>query len=168
MVKKYKRRKKIYKINPKQLRKWQQEHMYQSDQISCSVMSDSLWPHESQHARPPCPYFKCKWIKCSNQNTQTEWIQKKKKQQKTHIYALYKKPTSDLKTHIDWKWEDGKICSMHKPMNFCVAKAIRKLASSKVCLGSQARLRNQGRNLTSCCCLPLALYILNGGTRAWK
>ena len=26
-----------------------------SDQISCSVMSDSLWPHESQHARPPCP-----------------------------------------------------------------------------------------------------------------
>ena len=28
---------------------------FTSDQISCSVMSDSLWPHESQHARPPCP-----------------------------------------------------------------------------------------------------------------
>ena len=27
---------------------------------------------------------------------------------KTYIYAVYKKPTSDLKTHIDWKWEDGK------------------------------------------------------------
>ena len=26
-----------------------------SDQISRSVMSDSLLPHESQHARPPCP-----------------------------------------------------------------------------------------------------------------
>ena len=26
-----------------------------SDQFSPSVMSDSLWPHESQHARPPCP-----------------------------------------------------------------------------------------------------------------
>ena len=26
-----------------------------SDQISCLVMSDSLRPHESQHARPPCP-----------------------------------------------------------------------------------------------------------------
>ena len=26
-----------------------------SDQISCSVMSDSLRPHESQHARSPCP-----------------------------------------------------------------------------------------------------------------
>ena len=23
--------------------------------FSHSVMSDSLWPHESQHARPPCP-----------------------------------------------------------------------------------------------------------------
>ena len=26
-----------------------------SDQISRSVVSDSLRPHESQHARPPCP-----------------------------------------------------------------------------------------------------------------
>ena len=26
-----------------------------SDQISCSVVSDSLRPHESPHARPPCP-----------------------------------------------------------------------------------------------------------------
>ena len=26
-----------------------------SVQFSCSVMSYSLWPHESQHARPPCP-----------------------------------------------------------------------------------------------------------------
>ena len=26
-----------------------------SDQISCSVVSNSLQPHESQHARPPCP-----------------------------------------------------------------------------------------------------------------
>ena len=26
-----------------------------SVQLSCSVVSDSLRPHESQHARPPCP-----------------------------------------------------------------------------------------------------------------
>ena len=26
-----------------------------SVQFSCSVMSDSLWPHESQHTRPPYP-----------------------------------------------------------------------------------------------------------------
>ena len=26
-----------------------------SVQFRCSVVSDSLWPHESQHARPPCP-----------------------------------------------------------------------------------------------------------------
>ena len=29
--------------------------LIRSDQISCSVLSDSLRPHESQHARPPCP-----------------------------------------------------------------------------------------------------------------
>ena len=28
---------------------------YRSDQISRSVVSNSLRPHESQHARPPCP-----------------------------------------------------------------------------------------------------------------
>ena len=28
---------------------------YQFSQFSCSVMSDSLRPHESQHTRPPCP-----------------------------------------------------------------------------------------------------------------
>ena len=28
---------------------------FSSVQISRSVMSNSLWPHESQHARPPCP-----------------------------------------------------------------------------------------------------------------
>ena len=31
-----------------------------------------------------------------------EWIPKKKKK-KTHIYAVYKKSTSDLKTHTDQK-----------------------------------------------------------------
>ena len=29
-----------------------------------------------------------------------EWIKKTK----THIYAVYKRPTSDLGTHTDWKW----------------------------------------------------------------
>jgi len=29
--------------------------MKSSVQFSCSVVSDSLQPHESQHARPPCP-----------------------------------------------------------------------------------------------------------------
>ena len=30
-------------------------HQFTSVQFSSSVASDSLWPHESQHARPPCP-----------------------------------------------------------------------------------------------------------------
>ena len=29
---------------------------FSSVQFSCSVMSDSLQPHESQHARPHCPW----------------------------------------------------------------------------------------------------------------
>ena len=32
---------------------WQK--VIRSDQISRSVVSDSLRPHELQHARPPCP-----------------------------------------------------------------------------------------------------------------
>ena len=31
------------------------EIQFSSVQFSRSVMSGSLWPHESQHARPPCP-----------------------------------------------------------------------------------------------------------------
>ena len=30
-------------------------HLVSSVQFSCSVMSYSLWSHELQHARPPCP-----------------------------------------------------------------------------------------------------------------
>ena len=30
-------------------------NLHSSVQFSRSVMSDSLWPHESQHTRPPCP-----------------------------------------------------------------------------------------------------------------
>ena len=30
-------------------------HLLSSVQFSRSVVSDSLWPHEPQHARPPCP-----------------------------------------------------------------------------------------------------------------
>ena len=33
------------------------EHImaFNSVHFSCSVVSDSLWPHEPQHIRPPCP-----------------------------------------------------------------------------------------------------------------
>ena len=32
-----------------------QKKLFSSVQFSRSVVSDSLWSHESQHARPPCP-----------------------------------------------------------------------------------------------------------------
>ena len=34
---------------------WETVIQNYSVQFSCSVVSDSLRPHESQHARPPCP-----------------------------------------------------------------------------------------------------------------
>jgi len=40
----------------------------------------------------------------------TDWLNGYKN--KIHIYVVHKKWTSDLKTHIDWKWEDGKIYPM--------------------------------------------------------
>ena len=40
----------------------------------------------------------------------TDWLKGYKN--KTHIYVVYKKPTSDLKVQIDWNWEDGKTYSM--------------------------------------------------------
>ena len=38
-----------------QMRIWRQEREMNLSQFSHSVMSNSLWPHEPQHARPPCP-----------------------------------------------------------------------------------------------------------------
>ena len=39
----------------KYIAKSQNDSWLESVQFSCSVVSDSLRPHESQHARPPCP-----------------------------------------------------------------------------------------------------------------
>ena len=54
----WKRKIKLLKSN-RNLRKEQLKRKagvskYCSVQFSCSVMSDSLWPHELQHPRPPC------------------------------------------------------------------------------------------------------------------
>ena len=40
----------------------------------------------------------------------TDWLNGYKS--KTHLYTAYKRPTSDIETHIDWNWEDWKIYSM--------------------------------------------------------
>ena len=40
-----------------------------------------------------------------------EWLNEYKN--KTRIYAVYKRPTSDLGTRTDWKWGDGKRYCMH-------------------------------------------------------
>ena len=43
------------------------------------------------------------------QPKETNWLNEFKN--KTYIYPVYKKRTSDLKTHIYWKWEDEKYIS---------------------------------------------------------
>ena len=45
----------------------------------------------------------------------TDWLNGHKN--KTHVYTVYKKSTSDLKKHIGWTWEDGKIYSMQTGSN---------------------------------------------------
>ena len=40
------------KLNTQKRRSW---NLFPSVQFSCSVVSDSLQPHEPQHVRPPCP-----------------------------------------------------------------------------------------------------------------
>ena len=54
-------------------------------------------------------------VKGLNAPTKRHWLNGYKN--KTHIYTVEKKPTSDLKTRIDWEWEDGKICSMQTGSN---------------------------------------------------
>ena len=52
LVEKYKFEEHFF-LNLLEGRKFLQQHS--SVQFSCSVMSNSLQPHEPQHARPPCP-----------------------------------------------------------------------------------------------------------------
>ena len=40
-------------------------------QFSCLVVSDSLWPHEPQHSRPPCPSPTPG--ACSNSHPSSQW-----------------------------------------------------------------------------------------------
>ena len=50
---------------------------FSSVQFGCSVVSDSLWPQESQHARPPCPSPTSNFLKQStdhSQSTDTEHL----------------------------------------------------------------------------------------------
>ena len=46
---------KIYKHLIAMLHCYSNSYLNYLVQFSHSVLSDSLWPHESQHARPPCP-----------------------------------------------------------------------------------------------------------------
>jgi len=58
----------------KKEKRWGRYEKSGSDQISHSVVSDSLRPHESQHARPPCPSPTLgKEIQRNNWEIETNW-----------------------------------------------------------------------------------------------
>ena len=60
--------------------------------------------------------YKCKWIKCSHQKTDTaEWIQK---------HASYKRVTSDLKTQADKVKRRGILCKWKSKENNTVPDKI--------------------------------------------
>ena len=51
---------------------------------------------------------------------------------KTHIYAVYKRPTLDLGTHTDWKWGDGKRYSTQMEIKAWVAVLISDKIDFKI------------------------------------
>ena len=62
-----------------------------------------------------------------------DWLNGYKK--KTRIYAAYKKPTSDLGTHKDWKWGDGKRYSMQTEIkSFTYKQKLREFSNTKPAL----------------------------------
>ena len=51
----YSRSKYTYRLKVREWKNIFHAVQFSSVHFSCSVVSDSLRPHESQHARPPCP-----------------------------------------------------------------------------------------------------------------
>ena len=45
----------LFQRNKVEIIKWSMKNKFSSVQFSCSIMSDSLQPHELQHTRPLCP-----------------------------------------------------------------------------------------------------------------
>ena len=63
----------------------------------------------------------------------TDWLNGYK--HKTTIYAVYKRPTSDLGTHTDRKWENGKRYSMQSEIkSFSDKQKLREFSPTKPAL----------------------------------
>ena len=57
-----------------------------------------------------------------------EWTQ----EQDPYIYAVYRRPTSDLGTHTDWKWGDGKRYFMQMESKDQKKSGVAILISEKI------------------------------------
>ena len=72
-------------------------------------------------------YLKYKWIKSSNQKTETGWMDAKTRP----MYVLSTRPTSDLGTHAKWKWGDGKRYSRYTKV-FLLLRIFVSMLSSDI------------------------------------
>ena len=52
---------------------------------------------------------------------------------KTHIYAVYNRLTSDLGTHTGWKWGDGKRYPMQMEINRTINEKNQNLLERIFC-----------------------------------
>ena len=77
-------------------------------QKSCKTNRKQL-TNDNNKSFPVNYYFRCKWIKLLHQKT--EWLNEWKKN-KIQLHSVYKRLTSDLKTHRGWKWKFGKRHTM--------------------------------------------------------
>ena len=71
----------------------------------------------------------------------TDWLNGYKN--KTHICVVYKKLTSDLKTHIDWKWEGGKYVPIFHANGKQKKAGVAILISDKIDLKIKKITRNK-------------------------
>ena len=133
------------------LRQQHCKHSWESVQFSHSVLSDSLQPHESQHARPPCPSPTPG--ACSNSCPLSQWC--------------HGKPTTFLKSwswtrchshmlqhHTLWIWQNGTIHNISWILHvwdigLCVQdKGMTKLSSKKQTCRSMEQNRKPRNRVT--------------------
>ena len=88
------------------LRRQKNQRTLTSDQIRYSAVSDSLRPHESQHARPPCPSPTPGTLTQDNRNY-WDWKRKKKRwKESEHRASLV---VQWLRIHLPMQGTQGSI-----------------------------------------------------------
>ena len=74
--------------------------------FSCSVVSDSLWPHELQHARLPCPSLSPPALNLSQHQHLSQWVSSLHQWPKYWSFSFSISPFNEfsglISFRIDW------------------------------------------------------------------